>query len=892
MNDLNRWSLSISFFAIFVFQLSLFGYHQPDFNCLAHSNPSTYFTAHNGSLPNNSSSFTVRAPNVIGAAAFAVDCVKYLFKAFDTGKHVVTIDFHTSFAQRDPEIYRFFSLAVAGSGSGLQSIPARLAIINFDISKIPSGYQSAFQSIKENLTQLYCNSNGQLRDSVAYGHLGTVFDQFLQSYFDHNDYMTALNALGDNSARAIFEYHQSSRIGHAFNGTRIAFERAQTLAAKSSSTIQNALSNGYNQTVSKLIDCCNRNDFDQARTYLQPGDAVMQRIYEHAHNSWHASQYNEFGVLRKYETDRIWQGLSSEIRNQFKHNPAQLSTLNKLLGAREQFREMVYAKYGIDRFNHSEAVHNTIEDVIDLQTKLTYNIRSGIDFMIMKSEHPDVSNSFFDPTSGILNDFKSDPIIWDLRLDNAQLAQNEDMRHCANYFLAIRASNAPDAAKSMAAKGLEALSNQLHGNSSNTADFLGMFNEIAQNYPHVMGQDYYEHKISSYEFRQLIHEAKNKELLHLYPADAKEWEYAFKNYCQDSAAKTTAHFSVSQEAQLFLHDNQIPVTQYENARGNSLQLQLHKGFVQNINEHGKLHVNPRYSATREFRSELGKINHIGIQKTRQNEIVTGARILTFCRAGIEYVKAVGDGVLLGAQNTALAIKDNPIGFAATAAAQLYAGSALVTFQVLNATYQLGGIAADKLYTTDFKNLSFEKIVYHLENVGTALKDHVSHIPTPQEIKKLVATGTHLYLDYKLTKALSSCYQHALKYTHASILKLKEYAQKRGLAKFAYPESVAQYQKFKEDLTIKEFTSIINVTKHGIKRLLERKFTPQDVLKLITEPDFTRTQLDGCTVLVKQINEGKYNILIFHPLQRKVVTALKGIDIKSINNLGKNYGWKL
>lgn len=104
--------------------------------------------------------------------------------------------------------------------------------------------------------------------------------------------------------------------------------------------------------------------------------------------------------------------------------------------------------------------------------------------------------------------------------------------------------------------------------------------------------------------------------------------------------------------------------------------------------------------------------------------------------------------------------------------------------------------------------------------------------------------------------------------------------------------IIQYEKMKKVFSIEEFTSIINVTKHGIERLLKRKFSPLDVKNLIYSPDIIRTQHDQSKVFIKILADNKFNIIVYNPKTKSIITALKNINRKSITNIGKNYGWRI
>jgi hypothetical protein len=101
-------------------------------------------------------------------------------------------------------------------------------------------------------------------------------------------------------------------------------------------------------------------------------------------------------------------------------------------------------------------------------------------------------------------------------------------------------------------------------------------------------------------------------------------------------------------------------------------------------------------------------------------------------------------------------------------------------------------------------------------------------------------------------------------------------------------NAAQYQKLKEQLALDEIQSVINTTKHGAERLIERGFTPKDISDLKLRPDIIKTQSDGAQVFIKQVN-GKYNVIVEG--DNGVITSLKNISENSLNRLSDNYGWR-
>ncbi|OQA35359.1 MAG: hypothetical protein BWY54_00610 [Candidatus Dependentiae bacterium ADurb.Bin331] len=728
----------------------------------------------------NTAQNTLFGSGALGLALFTAKCIKSFFTSTSTqfGAHVhaVTEQFFSSFALRDKTLSNFFSCALRANSTGIDALVARLKIINFDTSTIASSYRSLIETIKQQLVNVYCADDGKLLPAQPTDQLGAIFDPFVRTYFDHDEYMVALNAIGDSSARDIFDYHHASPFGHAVRGTGLAINKIQSALSSSRCSIAQAMQHPYNQALQKIVDCCQNNQFDQARAHLIPGDQLMQSIYDHYHAPLRAQQYNESGILRAHETDSLWKQLTPQAQTQLGHNPLQRESFNKLLAQRELYRSFVYERYGIDRVHCAPQLRQTIEEMVDLQTTLQFNIRSGIDFMLFKAEEPSVARTFFDSQSGILNDFKADPLVWQLNLDRADLAHHPDELHLAHYFLAVRATNAPESAQQLATNGLETIAIQLNGQSVRT-DALTIFDQLCEQFPQVVGADYHEHLVNTQEFHHIV------EHVHEMPFTSQEhheWEVACDRFQRDGDFKINQNFAITNEGKILLLESKISAPHYEFIRGNSLQRELHKNFVININEFGALHANPRYKNTAEFHINLAHLNQAGVEKTKQNEIKTGLNILFICKQGVQYVKAVALGVADGAVLAAQDIKNNPLGFAASAVVQLYAGSTLVTYQVLKAAYDVGGIAAEKLSEINFQDLTVAGVVDSLKQVGVHFAERLQHIPSPDAVRKAVATGTHIYLDYKATKAVANLYKHALNTTKLAVIKLNTMSKKSAL----------------------------------------------------------------------------------------------------------------
>lgn len=97
---------------------------------------------------------------------------------------------------------------------------------------------------------------------------------------------------------------------------------------------------------------------------------------------------------------------------------------------------------------------------------------------------------------------------------------------------------------------------------------------------------------------------------------------------------------------------------------------------------------------------------------------------------------------------------------------------------------------------------------------------------------------------------------------------------------------------KKALEIEQFTSIIELTEHGLQRLLERGFKAKEIIELFNTPNYIKIQNNGARALIKQVGVDSYNLVVLSLNDNKIVTCLRHTDMKALINLGKGYGWVL
>jgi hypothetical protein len=146
---------------------------------------------------------------------------------------------------------------------------------------------------------------------------------------------------------------------------------------------------------------------------------------------------------------------------------------------------------------------------------------------------------------------------------------------------------------------------------------------------------------------------------------------------------------------------------------------------------------------------------------------------------------------------------------------------------------------------------------------------------------------------KVAKRSSRSYKERKAELDMQLAAAKERAKQQSSDNIAIsdcpPSCLGQYEELKKALQIEEITSVVGVTEHGLQRLIERGFTSERIINLLTKPDFTTIQRDGAKAFIRKI-DNKYDIMIYNAKIKKVVTALNGTSLKKIQNLGKNHGW--
>ncbi|OQA35361.1 MAG: hypothetical protein BWY54_00612 [Candidatus Dependentiae bacterium ADurb.Bin331] len=100
-------------------------------------------------------------------------------------------------------------------------------------------------------------------------------------------------------------------------------------------------------------------------------------------------------------------------------------------------------------------------------------------------------------------------------------------------------------------------------------------------------------------------------------------------------------------------------------------------------------------------------------------------------------------------------------------------------------------------------------------------ERLQHIPSPDAVRKAVATGTHIYLDYKATKAVANLYKHALNTTKLAVIKLNDAAKQPALMAQAADGSKITIAKGNNYQIIGNFDSKISKNNNSGPSLLQQ-----------------------------------------------------------------------
>jgi hypothetical protein len=359
-------------------------------------------------------------------------------------------------------------------------------------------------------------------------------------------------------------------------------------------------------------------------------------------------------------------------------------------------------------------------------------------------------------------------------------------------------------------------------------------------------------------------------------------QYASKSYNLNN--------NVKQLLSKYNHDT----ARFTQCHGNPLQHIIHQESLDLLNRIDHLSPNSvlydHQEALVDFTVAIVDYNHEGI--TDKATIIAD-----FCWTLLDCGQAVAEGAAIGVYSAVTDILNNPI----ETTIAVIASKPLLAYQLSKVLYNVADIGVTALTSIDKAKDKWNKYAEPLNNiidaiskkemsVRDAIKGSTSFVVGLVAQSKLLG-GLGKFCNTIQRKATRFVQNNISSFTIQQYLSTPEGYLLRSVAKTSCSASCPnQYEHLKQWLRIKEFTSVIKTTRHGIERLIERDFTPKDVELVMKHPSFVKMQKDGALAYVKQIGE-KFNIIIFNEHTEEVVTALKNTTQKKLNQMGKNYGWR-
>jgi hypothetical protein len=353
-------------------------------------------------------------------------------------------------------------------------------------------------------------------------------------------------------------------------------------------------------------------------------------------------------------------------------------------------------------------------------------------------------------------------------------------------------------------------------------------------------------------------------------------------------------YNLNNNVKQLLYKYNHDTTRFTQCNGNPLQHIIHQESLDILNRIDNLSPNSvlydHQEALIDFTVAMVDYNHAGLTDKATN-------IADFCWTVLDYGQAVAEGAAIGVYSAVTDIINNPI----EATIAIVASKPLLAYQLSKVLYNVADIGV-----TAITNLNDAKDKWN--KYAEPLNDIIDHISKKEiSVRDAIKGGTSFtvgliaqskllgglgkFCDTIKQKATRFAQNNISSFTIQQYLSTPEGYLLRGVAKTSCSASCPnQYEHLKQWLRIKEFTSIIDTTRHGIERLIERGFTPKDVYDVLHHWSFTKLQKDGSIAYVKQIGSN-FNVLIFNKQTQKVITAIKNTDQKSLTQLGKKYGWK-
>lgn len=371
-----------------------------------------------------------------------------------------------------------------------------------------------------------------------------------------------------------------------------------------------------------------------------------------------------------------------------------------------------------------------------------------------------------------------------------------------------------------------------------------------------------------------------------------------------SAIYKQQHYKLSVEVVQMLCNAGIDQIVYISCYGNQLQQAFHQECIDILER--TVHIAPE-SSVFVYKQAIADCVEAAREYNQAGLVHHASSILDFCWTLLDYGSAIVEGAVEGLVSAVRDIVEHPVHTVLCA----IAGQYVLAYQLSKIVCNLAEIGIT--YTVDPER-GIQKWDDYFEPVNHIIDAiQKKEITVRDSLKGATALAVGLKAQSKLLGGLNKFYnatktkalewaqknplltpQEYVTTSEGSLFKAVEHSlesiHKKPMQERCPASCMIEYEKLKALLKIEEFTSIIKVTKHGILRLIERGFTPQEVCEVMQQATFIRLQGDGSKAYIKQIG-ARFNVIILNELEEKVITALKNLDDKALQSLSKNYGWK-
>lgn len=399
--------------------------------------------------------------------------------------------------------------------------------------------------------------------------------------------------------------------------------------------------------------------------------------------------------------------------------------------------------------------------------------------------------------------------------------------------------------------------------------------------------------------------------------------------------RTAAYTLDTATRQLLIHNNSNP-DKFTSCTGNQLQQYIHQDLIAVLQAANHYYVQRSVdSGNQEIFKTIVLFADVSCDYNNAHDVLNAILLADWCWSAVGVLQKVGEGiagciiktpqivnaafqgVAEGFINTGTILLHPQKSFneLCTAVKELAKCSAKVIAHVANVDYYLEHDSVEgHAYFKEFADTALR--------VGQALQQQAEHVTVEGVVCKTTTVMTEGVLQCKIMNQFgilfSNAFSKAQKLANVAANELLPATEvlvataegiEVAVAKETLPllkneieaakwyvkeyeaNNFAQYVKLFHQLADEQITSVIKVTKHGLKRLIERGFEPEEIIDCITKTTHHRMQIDGAKVFIRQLEDDVFNVIVMNDFD-EVVSCFKTIDRKDLISMSKNYGYEL